>query len=153
MPNWCRNTLTVRGRPEDLREFKHRVRSNEIDERTGKPFPIGFEQHVPEPPGLEQDEEVKNRFPAWYVWRREHWGTKWNAMYPRRPRGSLKSGCLVYRFFTAYGPPEPWMHVVAHEHSRLSFDLEFEIEYWGGGSLRWRRGRMLKPKVDMPYIG
>ncbi len=103
MPNLCVNELVVKGRPADLKDFKHRVRSDEIDERTGKPFPIGFEQHVPEPPGLYDKGPQPNQFPDWYVWRREHWGTKWNAMYPRRPRGSLKSGCLTYKFFTASG--------------------------------------------------
>jgi hypothetical protein len=152
MPNWCVNTLVIKGSPQDLREFKHRVRSNDIDPDSGKPFPIGFEQHVPEPAGLHDDEPAYNRYPDAYYWRKEHWGTKWNAMYPRRPRGSLKSGCLTYRFFTASGPPDAWMDVVAAEHRKLSFDLSFEIEYWGGGLLRWRRGRMLKPKLDMPHI-
>jgi hypothetical protein len=140
MPNWCMNELVVEGRPDDLREFKQRVRSDQVDKRMGKPFPIGFEQHVPEPPGLHDGEPVKNRHPDWYFWRTEHWGTKWNAMYPRRPRGSLKSGCLTYKVFTAWGPPEPWMDVVAREHPRLRFELRFEVEYWGGGLLRRRRG-------------
>jgi hypothetical protein len=153
MPNWCYCTLVVRGKSEDLREFKHRVRAETLDEDTGKPFPIGFEKHAPPPPGLFERKTPKNEFPDWYSWCLENWGTKWNAMYPRRPRGSLKSGELIYRFQTAWCPPEPWMDVVAVEHPKLAFTLEFEIELdWGGGLLRWRHGRQLKPRIDMPYF-
>src|SRR5690349_18274078 len=152
MPNWCDCELTVRGRSDELKAFRNRVRSEERDDRTGNPYPLDFNGHVPEPPGLERDEVVYNRFPAWYEWRMEHWGTKWNAMYSREPRGSFKSGELVYRFATAYSPPSPWLDVVAAEHPKLYFELEFEIELgWGSGLLRWRRGKALKPKLRLVY--
>jgi Ferredoxin-like domain in Api92-like protein len=74
-------------------------------------------------------------------------------LYPRGPRGSFKSGRLEYRFETAWAPPVPWMDVVAAEHPKLYFELEFEFEMgWGDGLLRWRRGKQLKPQLDMVYI-
>jgi hypothetical protein len=146
VPNYCFCKLRVEGGPQDLKAFRDRVRSDDIDEKSGKPFPIDFEKHVPMPPEISR-ESPPNTLPEWYHWRNEHWGTKWNSLYPRGPRGSFKSGRLEYRFATAWAPPEPWMNVVAAEHPKLYFELEFEIEMgWGGGLLRWRRGRQLKPR-------
>lgn len=149
MANWAYCKLAVEGKPEDLKAFRNRVRSDHLDDYTGKRVPIDFEKHVPMPPEISR-ESPPNTFPEWYHWRNEHWGTKWNAMYPSGPRGSFKSGRLQYRFQTAWAPPEPWMDVVASEHPNLYFELEFEIELgWGGGLLRWRRGKSLKAMLDL----
>ena len=142
MANTCYCKLIVEGSPEELKVFRDRVRSDELDYK-GRRIAIDFGKHVPEPPGLEQDEVVQNRFPAWYHWRNEHWGT--DRVCAWQPRGSFKSGKLEYRLWTAWAPPVPWMDAVAAAHPTLRFDLEFEIEMgWGDGLLRMASGKSLE---------
>ncbi len=39
----------------------------------------------------------------WYDWSIEHWGTKWNAVEPKRFAGAG----LSYEFYTAWDAPRP----------------------------------------------
>jgi hypothetical protein len=141
MPNYCECKLSVQGAPVELKAFRDRVRSDDLDEKTGKPFPIDLEKHVPMPPEISR-ESPPNTHPQWFHWRNEHWGTKWNSLYPTGPRGSFKSGRLDYKLATAWAPPVPWMDVVAAEHPKLYFELEFGIE------LGWVRGYFVGAGAD-----
>lgn len=127
MPNWTENRLTVEGDPSLLRAFVEAVRgpSRKEDE---EPEALDFEQHVPTPPELLADDYVpRDGLPDWYTWRRKHWGTKWNAMWPTR-EGEPDDGSVTYQFSTAWAPPDAWLHRVAAAHPQLTFQHEYVEE-------------------------
>jgi hypothetical protein len=151
MPNYCSNTLLVHGPRAELREFAERVTSEETDEETGERFVLGFERHVPPSPDLNMSEELTDGLPDWYLWRREHWGTKWNALRPKR-RGKPERNRLKYTFDTAWTPPVPWMAVVAAAHPALRFELSFQEEFdHFSGVLCWEGGILTSQEVESLY--
>jgi len=148
MPNWSQNVLTVTGPSAELREFKHAVRAAEPDSETGRRAVLDFSRHLPMPPGLLADngDLAAGRLPDWYAWRLEHWGTKWNAIWPTL-RGTLRSGELRYRFQTAWTPPVEWLQFVAAAHPDLAFELQYEEERnQFRGVLRFEAGRLVEDR-------
>lgn len=84
MPNWVHNRLLVTGDPAEVAGFVQAAR-----DEAGEQAVLDFERHVPTPPELlagirGADTRPPVRTPTgddrWFDWRREHWGTKWNAM-------------------------------------------------------------------------
>ena len=151
MPNWIYNRLTVTGEADALGDFMDAAESSEPAADTGRPDPLDFESHVPTPPELIAAPiggraAAPARAPGgddrWFYWRNEHWGTKWNAMWPERT-GEAASGRVVYTFSTAWAPPEPWLARVSTAHPELSFALEFVEEFCqAAGGVRWIAGEL-----------
>ena len=79
MPNWTWNTITLEGDESDIRRLLIDIG---VDEDAPVPS-LKFSDLIPEPKGLHKlpDEPDPNFpkliLPAWYIWRRKHWGTKW----------------------------------------------------------------------------
>jgi hypothetical protein len=70
---------------------------------------IDFGRIVPEPENIERGGCSGYHAPGvvcWYVWNREHWGTKWNAYSMRR------IGTTGLYFETAWNTPEPVFHAL-----------------------------------------
>jgi Ferredoxin-like domain in Api92-like protein len=133
MPNWCHNTLDVTGDPEDVAAYAEHVRGGE--------GPLTFTADVPEPTGGEY------LLGAWYAWRLENWGTKWDASFAGPTGGVYFSydadpaadadvtaealgvqraeGAAVYKFDTAWSPPVAWLDRTAGKHPDLTFVLRF----------------------------
>src|SRR4051812_36437608 len=101
MPNWCHNTLTVTGEPNDVKSFITKVRGDDTR-------PLTFCAHVPEPNYDAEPADESSKFPDWYDWRWAHWGTKWDTSFDeelRRPSvDTTKPGVAVYKFSTAWSP-------------------------------------------------
>lgn len=201
MPNWCHNTLTVRGESEALLAFVEKVKTEEQ--------PLTFAAHVPElseeelaaidelsmvtcdlcggtgfrprtqeeadrlgvhfhegavaPDTADEDRKGCNGcldhskpweagIPgtgrriegsgAWYNWRVENWGTKWDASFngPFMALGSegadvdatveaqgsvLTPEIAIYKFDTAWSPPVPWVGSASEQEPDLEFELQF----------------------------
>ena len=123
MPNWTYNLLVVEGEPDRVADFVESVRGVAGD---GEPLELDFERHVPTPPEV----LVSDR---WYAWRRQHWGTKWNASDVVRD-GSPEAGCVRYRFATAWRPPDAWLCAVSAAHPDLDLRHEYveELGHFAG---------------------
>jgi hypothetical protein len=115
-------------------------------------------------------EGTRVRDHGWYLWRIEHWGTKWDAHFDGPfvaistderhgedgvdlhddVEASTESldlyqveGTAVYRFDTAWSPPVAWLAAAAAQHPDLRLELR-----WGepgadaGGILRYADGAL-----------
>jgi len=131
MPNWCYNTLKVSGKTTDLKEFERKAKGKKTD--------LSFANFMPEPDYTKV--KVKPTFPetdkkfgkvrkyvnpksAWWDWRIQNWGTKWEVeaeIYQRSPKH------LRYCFDSAWSPPsEKWLEIVSKMFPKLSFRLNYE---------------------------
>jgi hypothetical protein len=63
MPNWCSNTIEIKGDKESIDEFK-----KFLDEGNGKDW---FNFFLPTPAELKDE--------GWYEWNVNNWGCKWNC--------------------------------------------------------------------------
>ena len=143
MPNWCENTLLIRGLPEDIIKFATdnqdgpRITSVPIpeglvkgtkDPKTGTIIPLSFAQTAPVPDGYYDDGR-------WHDWCAEHWGTKWDLDEETRVRSnqgelafSFETKWLTYEFLTAWAPPAAWLATVAQKYPHLSVALKYKEE-------------------------
>ena len=114
MPNWCFNTLTVSGAPEDLLAFRERARGISSSAEGDGVLALSLHALVPEP----EFEDPKES----YKFRCTMWGTKWDL-------GSVdfqeSEAALWYEFATAWSPPRNWLRLVAYEFSDLRFVLAY----------------------------
>jgi Ferredoxin-like domain in Api92-like protein len=155
VPNHVYNRLRVQGHPAMVEALVEALRSSRPDPRTGRLSPLDFERHVPMPPGLRarllvaDPPQVDVR--ALRDWRREHWGTKWNAQVDEMT-GDPSGGEVTYRFTTAWRPPDAWLGVVAAFHPELAFVHEYYEEYAHfAGRARLVDGRLTATEVVDPY--
>ena len=148
MPNWCSNILNIRG-------SEH----GELTEvwREGRPF----QQLVPAPTTWTKEEiemlkeslgpiallEQVTEQDAWYWWRLEHWGTKWDLTRDDIEVSESEGEDGVetrIRFSTAWSPPIPVIAAASRLYPHLTLTLiycECSMEFAGdatfvGGSER-----------------
>jgi len=128
VPDWVYNRLTVVGDEAPLAEFVERAEGKK-DAETGKPVPLDFERHVPEPAG-----PTANGDGWWH----------WNAMWPDR-KGEAGSGEVIYLFASARSMPQEWLVRASQGHPDLSFALEFvQEEGKTAGGVRWKAGALVE---------
>ena len=148
MPNWCENIIRGEGEVSDMNKFKEFVSSD--DERFSfesiKPMPKELE-NVQSPVNIRTQEEIDeykeqhkddkwvtgfpitqetyNQFMkkygcvTWYDWACEKWGTKWDARDVQY-EDNFGGYEVVYRFDTAWGPPEPIYHILMDKFPMLN---------------------------------
>jgi hypothetical protein len=140
MPNWCNNTLIVKGKSEDIKVFKEKYKGKINDTMSW----LNFEQVISSKENQElikpkwnaltkeENKRWKNDFIQYWFntggveWCCKNWGTKWNIEV-EEPR--TEKGELIYGFDTAWSPPEPVIKKLIELHPELEFNLEFEE--WG----------------------
>jgi len=152
MPNWCENSLYIRGPHEDLKRFVEFARSPE--------GVFDFNRFIPYPERFERLDRLAELWEAWkagrvkldelseeeiaflvkcrerpldgynqggYDWCVENWGTKWNACEAYLYFHGENE--VVYNFDTAWSPPLP----VIRKASELFPSLEFRLEFFEAG--------------------
>lgn len=148
MPNHCWNSLDCsipEGSKVKLEDIKKKIfRVNE----DGKTI-VDFGIVVPEP--VYEDDQ------AWYPWRIENWGTKWNAYDTRDGDSNAcvlddRSGTFegvgdLAEFTTAWGPPEAWLKALSNEFPDVTFTLRYDIEMGNG------RGLLTALDADVSDVG
>jgi len=167
MPNWVYNTLTVSGKPDEIKAFtekadKPRPRSNdegktiELEETDG----LSFWNFIA-PPEEKYDlyfaisDGTADQTWGWYGWNSENWGTKWDAndtsMSPSPDEITEHTGSVIYYFSTAWSYPEPVVRAMAEQHPNLHFHLRSVEEQGWGAELSGADGKIYTDKTwDIP---
>ena len=139
MANSVFNRLMISGPPADLAVLVERLRGPDFDD--GDERVLDFRSHVPIPDDLDLSGSSQGLPPS-YIWAVDHWGTKWNAIYPEI-EGEPGSGRVRYDFETANSTPDVWLFTVSTTHPSLTFDHEFceEFDHFAGRA-RLRAGKL-----------
>lgn len=66
----------------------------------------------------------------WYGWCKKYWGTKWNAYSQQWLEKDPGAGKIVFRFDTAWSPPEPIFKKLAADNPELGFNVTSFDEGW-----------------------
>lgn len=172
MPNWCHNTLTVKGEQNALSVFVEAAKLrrdvaeklyaetvfvgdtkpelSEFADRRQMEQPLSFESFLPIPRGVD-----------WYEWCIEHWSTKWDANFnglvmaigaegmdlaaSAMGRGvTITPEVVVYKFDTAWSPPLLVVVAMSEQHPELEFVLRFaEVGHEVAGESKWVAGLLL----------
>lgn len=112
MPNYCNNYLHITGDEKSISDFKKK--STEKKDKF-------LETFYPLPTNIDMNES--GAFPAWYEWRVENWGTKWD-IHPSLDEESPTH--LTYSFESAWSPPVAALEYISNDYPGLSFFIKFE---------------------------
>jgi len=114
MPNWCMNSLTIKGNPDKLKAILEAADNGEM-----------LQHMVPMPEELKDTDGSMDGM-NWYSWRLEKWGTKWDA---GEAYGDIDGDTLSLSFDTAWGPP-----TTAYDtYTRENEDMHIEAGYYEPG--------------------
>jgi len=119
MPNWCSNTIEIKGDKESIDEFK-----KFLDEGNGKDW---FNFFLPTPPELKED--------GWYEWNVQNWGCKWNC---DAQNWSLSEDgtSILFSFDSPWAPP-----IALYEYISGVYDINASYLEEGMGFVgRFREG-------------
>jgi hypothetical protein len=120
MPNWCENKLIIRADRQMIEQISADAEHKGFD--NDGPTTLDFRKIIPEPKYPDDQ--------AWYEWRCENWGTKWNATGITRTIDiSGDKGTLTYTFDTAWSPPLRIYQAIIHKYKTICM----EVYYFEGG--------------------
>ena len=114
MPNWCSNTVLIKGQKEEIRNLTVFLTDDESEFSFQKidPCPEALNQ-ASAPNRSEQNAAFNTKkygAPDWYSWRVKNWGTKWNsdgASVEIQEADDEDTLIAIYNFSTAWSPPIP----------------------------------------------
>jgi hypothetical protein len=118
MPNWCNNTLIVRGDKTEMESF---LRSIEV-----KPCnvddPMGYDFSILHPLPEDQKDD-------WYNWCNKNWGTKWSPAEVERDDAGNNPHELMFQFQTPWCPATNLFKFISKMYPHLVF---YESGYESG---------------------
>lgn len=134
MPNWCNNDLVIKHEDKEKLQSLEKIVSEYIEGEEESKF---FGHILPEPEYDEENEE--GTMPAWYNWRVENWGTKWDASFGDNSSGyspvkgsMIIDGELKLNFDTAWSPPFGVVReLIAQGFHVEHIYMEQGMDYWG----------------------
>ena len=130
MPNYCSNTLIIKGDQKQLLNFF--CKNEDIEHKQE----LDFSKSVPRPKDcfmgdLGTEERAEHGSNNWYDVQIKIWGTKWNCSDVTMTRDE---NTLTYTFLTAWSPPKEWLITTAEIFDELIFELKYEepgCDYYG----------------------
>jgi hypothetical protein len=134
MPNWCSNTLVVRGSKAELdRLYDTVMLKGEFDFNAIIPMP----EHQPDPKkpdaffadgNLGQEERKLFGSKNWYDWSNDNWGTKWNASDSYGSRPYTEGNPVEISFNTAWSPVTDLIDTLSTQFPELTFEYSYSEE-------------------------
>jgi len=145
MPNWCNNSISIKTNSKLLyRKIKTHLETEAEKDDKGHYTNVGlFGLLYPEPDyekidvhNWKGEKEDKGR--AWWYWRVENWGTKWDV-WSDDIQGDLTCEAndkyreyeIEFDFDTAWSPPIEWLRYCEEKYKRQ--ELSFHMTYFEGG--------------------
>ena len=142
MPNWCYNSLKVKGDKEKVKEFMSKAILITGEGQDKEVKEISLMALYPTPQRLldakcpSDDDAMKANligeygYPNWYSWRLSKWGTKWDLASPalsdsKEDKNKLK---VTYTFDTAWSPPINAFEKISKDFPELKFNLKYSEE-------------------------
>lgn len=125
MPNWCINTLTIKGKPKDINKLMKQVELTESE--SGEHNAQVFSCHKVIPRPVSENDN-------WYNWNTTNWGSKWDCTAIQRTEGTWESGMVSYTFDTAWSPIVDVITKLGQQHKKLTITytyFESGSDYWG----------------------
>lgn len=112
MPNWCDNSTTIKFNSlivaNDFETWIKKVaKGTELDEH-GNDLAL-FSFFIPEPQHSKEDDGI---LPAWYQWRLDNWGCKWDANLHHHEW--IDDNTVILHYSTPWGPPDVFLHAVVN---------------------------------------
>lgn len=163
MPNWCENTLILRGKPSRLKEFEKLAKTKESDLTFDKIYPKPRDPDVQARQakksgsfivaltsrGSKKQPLAQRRRGAWYEWCISHWGTKWEAQSVSKR--FLTDNELVYNFDTAWSPPDGVIHKIHERFPDLDIRLQYmELGCYFAGVIEYEDGELVNEESGDP---
>lgn len=142
MPNWCENTMIVRGSDEKIAAFIEEMKPLAGGTYNDAQFDGGvtgevldFSAVAPMPRilrdrGSYDTPRGKGEY-GWYGWSVENWGTKWNASGTQivdlysDPDDENVIGIVTYEYLSAWSPAMKWQETVIAYYPDLQFRFEW----------------------------
>jgi hypothetical protein len=172
MPNWCTNQLIVCGPVTWVDLFHEKITAKDGYDILNNLYPCpedltGFPSRHGTIPDDDPDKEQKLANIAkygsadWYDWCVEHWGTKWgdcDTEHVESYDGDDGLKTSMYRFSTAWSPPQEGIVHIAESFKPLLFDLRYQEPGMGFcGYARIGNGEVLQEQtsdyiMDAQYI-
>ncbi len=157
MPNWCRNTLIIKGPAADVNAFQMQARHPDPKEKSE----LLLQNLYPCPPSLEfrlkptadmspakdgskeallkalqrfKEEPANPADDDWYSWRVRNWGTKWDVQASITNAKTFANGdtAVRYEFDSAWAPPEAAFEKICEDWPTLLFILNSTGEDFRG---------------------
>ena len=138
MPNWCYNELSVWGEENDIKAFRKLAKSRKTkrydatDLSLAKLYPEPDYNKVKVKPTFPKISKNKGKYvdkeTAWWDWRVQNWGTKWNVKAILEDKNE---GYLHYTFDSAWSPPSSWLKKIAKDWPDLEFRLKYDEQGMG----------------------
>jgi hypothetical protein len=127
MPNWCDNIVKIKGPKDKLEAMAKAFIEAELLAHILPEPDYKKEIVLPTFPEISGNREPVDESEAWWDWRVQNWGTKWDVGGDDYDKPEIKDGVLSLRFSSAWSPP-----VGAY---KALIDQGFEVEafYWEPG--------------------
>ena len=129
MPNWCNNSITIRGDYDTLVQLKPVLEAGEGFLQAIKPMPAELEDTTKGSNG----DDIN-----WYDWRVSNWGTKWDVSTEGLEFIDHGDGTAEISgwFDTAWAPPIDALHTLAEDWDSCYVELYYQesgmcfVGYW-----------------------
>ena len=129
MPNWCNNSITIRGDYDTLVQLKPVLEAGEGLLQAIKPMPAELEDTTKGSNG-----DAVN----WYDWRVANWGTKWDVSTEGLEFIDHGDGTaeITGWFDTAWAPPIDALHTLSEDWDSCYVELYYQesgmcfVGYW-----------------------
>lgn len=127
MPNWCSNTMLVKGTPEQIEVFVEQMISDSKKGDNTDLSVLDFEAIAPMPRVL-----MSRKSPSddgsitWHDWQTENWGVKWGACDAFMEEYEKGDKQAFYNYETSWGPAMAWQEKVIEYFPWLRFEFEWE---------------------------
>ena len=134
MPNWCDNTVMIKGTKEEIVKLKEKLydysNKNVFNFEAIKKCPQELRSESAPQRNTQRAAILMKKYGAadWYDWSNINWGTKWNASDANisAEYGDDNSYVISYSFQTAWAPPLPLYEILAKEHPNTNIYVCFD---------------------------